>query len=101
MRDESGAMVPLTTRRVREMTRALMVSVGEDPSQFGTHSYRIGGATAQQSETVGDIAFSGQVIAGLDPKELRPLLDELLLHVCAFCVSQRLHACESRVHAGA
>ncbi|MBD58975.1 MAG: alanine--tRNA ligase [Citromicrobium sp.] len=35
-----------------------------------------GGATAQQSETVGDIAFSGQVIAGLDPKELRPLLDE-------------------------
>ncbi|GAB5349407.1 alanine--tRNA ligase [Alteriqipengyuania sp. 357] len=36
-----------------------------------------GGTQAEaQSETVGDTAFSGQVIAGLDPKELRPLLDE-------------------------
>ncbi|WP_370182955.1 alanine--tRNA ligase [Alteriqipengyuania sp.] len=34
------------------------------------------GDTATADEKVGDIAFSGQVIDGLDPKELRPLLDE-------------------------
>ena len=34
------------------------------------------GDTATADERVGDIAFSGQVIDGLDPKELRPLLDE-------------------------
>ena len=28
------------------MTRQLMAVIGEDPMQFGTHSYRIGGATA-------------------------------------------------------
>ena len=27
-------------------SKALMHAIGEDPSQFGTHSYRIGGATA-------------------------------------------------------
>jgi hypothetical protein len=27
-------------------TRRLMCAIGEDPEQFGTHSYRIGGATA-------------------------------------------------------
>ena len=36
----------LTTQRVREWTRTLMASIGEQPAQFGTHSYRIGGATA-------------------------------------------------------
>ena len=33
------------------------------------------GETTTQTETVGEITFSGQVIEGLDPKELRPLLD--------------------------
>ncbi|MBO81915.1 alanine--tRNA ligase [Citromicrobium bathyomarinum] len=35
-----------------------------------------GSAAGPQTEKVGEIAFSGQVIEGLDPKELRPLLDE-------------------------
>jgi hypothetical protein len=37
---------PLAYQRVLSMTRELMAAIGEDPSQFGTHSYRIGGATA-------------------------------------------------------
>ncbi len=34
-----------------------------------------GGATAPADETVAGVTFSGQVLEGLDPKELRPLLD--------------------------
>jgi alanyl-tRNA synthetase len=34
-----------------------------------------GGAAAAADETVAGVAFSGQVLEGLDPKELRPLLD--------------------------
>ena len=44
--DVEGRASPLTTNRVREWTRALMISIDEDPAQFGTHSYRIGGATS-------------------------------------------------------
>ena len=44
--DEHGRAAPLSTKLVREWTRSLMLSIGEDPSQFGSHSYRIGGATA-------------------------------------------------------
>ena len=44
--DSEGRASPLTTKRVLEWTRALMLSIGEDPTQFGTHSYRIGGATS-------------------------------------------------------
>ena len=35
-----------------------------------------GGAPTQQDEQIGSISFSGQVIEGLSPKELRPLLDD-------------------------
>jgi len=35
-----------------------------------------GGASGASDEDVGGIAFSGQVLDGLNPKELRPLLDE-------------------------
>lgn len=35
-----------------------------------------GGAATSDVETVGDISFSGQVINGLNPKELRGLIDE-------------------------
>ena len=34
-----------------------------------------GGAAAPADETVAGVTFSGQVLEGLDPKELRPLLD--------------------------
>ena len=37
---------PLSYKRVLDITKTLMAAIGEDPSQFGTHSYRIGGATA-------------------------------------------------------
>ena len=38
---------PLRTAAVRDLVRSLMQAIGEaDPSQFGTHSLRIGGATA-------------------------------------------------------
>ena len=37
---------PLRADDVRSFTRVLMASIGEDASQFGAHSYRIGGATA-------------------------------------------------------
>ena len=35
-----------------------------------------GGAPAAGPETIGDVAFVGQVIEGLDPKDLRGLIDE-------------------------
>ena len=41
-----GERKPLSPALVRAWTRTLMVSIGERPEQFGTHSYRIGGATA-------------------------------------------------------
>ena len=36
----------LTTEFIMKWTRKLMEVLGEDPAHFGTHSYRIGGATA-------------------------------------------------------
>ncbi|QTD55915.1 alanine--tRNA ligase [Parasphingorhabdus cellanae] len=35
-----------------------------------------GGASTSEVQTIGDISFSGQVINGLNPKELRGLIDE-------------------------
>jgi alanyl-tRNA synthetase len=35
-----------------------------------------GGAAASADEEIGGVKFSGQVLDGLDPRELRPLLDE-------------------------
>ena len=35
-----------------------------------------GGAKAAEKETIGDVAFTGQVIQGLNPKELRGLVDQ-------------------------
>jgi alanyl-tRNA synthetase len=35
-----------------------------------------GGAAASADEEISGVKFSGQVLGGLDPKELRPLLDE-------------------------
>ena len=37
---------PLRSQQVLGWTRTLMRSIGEQPEHFGTHSYRIGGATA-------------------------------------------------------
>jgi hypothetical protein len=46
MRSSQGHMVALSTQRVHHITRSLMLSVGQNPTEFGTHSYRIGGATS-------------------------------------------------------
>ena len=37
---------PLRYEQIAAITSQLMTAIGEDPAQFGTHSYRIGGATA-------------------------------------------------------
>ena len=37
---------PLEADNMRSVIKALMAHVGEDPTEFGTHSLRIGGATA-------------------------------------------------------
>ena len=37
---------PLRTSHLRDLIRVMMAGEGEDPSEFGTHSLRIGGATA-------------------------------------------------------
>ena len=37
---------PLKYKDILGITKDLMTAIGEDASQFGTHSYRIGGATA-------------------------------------------------------
>ena len=36
----------ITKQYVHELTKRLAIAVGENPDHFGTHSYRIGGATA-------------------------------------------------------
>ena len=37
---------PIRTNAILQITRQLMSAIGENPAQFGTHSYRIGGASA-------------------------------------------------------
>ena len=37
---------PLEADNMRSVIKTLMAHVGEDPTEFGTHSLRIGGATA-------------------------------------------------------
>ena len=44
---------PISYQTVLDTTRTLMASVGEDPNQFGTHSYRIGGATIDSGRRSG------------------------------------------------
>ena len=41
-----GGVEPLRTDQILRVTRQLMTAIGEEPAQFGTHSFRIGGATA-------------------------------------------------------
>ena len=38
--------MPLTYETMLDIIKKLMIAVGEDPDEFGTHSLRIGGATA-------------------------------------------------------
>ena len=37
---------PLAYKFVLQIIKRIMLAIGEDPAQFGTHSLRIGGATA-------------------------------------------------------
>lgn len=43
---DPGTNAPIQADALRRMIKNLMAAVGEDPGQFGTHSLRIGGATA-------------------------------------------------------
>ena len=45
---------------LRDIVKALMRAVGEDPDEFGAHSLRIGGATALYA-------------AGADPIHIKPM----------------------------
>ena len=42
----AGTREPLRSDFIRDETKRLMRAIGEDPTVFNTHSYRIGGATA-------------------------------------------------------
>ena len=42
----AGNPTAITIEQVRSTVKALMAALGEDPSLFGAHSLRIGGATA-------------------------------------------------------
>ena len=49
-----GPRKPLSVAKVRSTIKALMLSVGESPEQFGAHSLRIGGATALFADGAGE-----------------------------------------------
>lgn len=53
-------------KELAEAKKALALGGGSGP----------GGASAAADEEIAGVKFSGQVLEGLDPKELRPLLDE-------------------------
>ncbi|MEZ5709612.1 MAG: alanine--tRNA ligase [Blastomonas sp.] len=55
-------------RELAEAKKALALGGGSAGGQ--------GSGNGQQVETIGDIKFSGQIVHGLDPKELRGLLDQ-------------------------
>ena len=42
----AGTPSAMTVDQIREIVKAMMQALGEDPSLFGAHSLRIGGATA-------------------------------------------------------
>jgi alanyl-tRNA synthetase len=73
--DAAARVVSLAEERKRlekelsEAKRALALAGGSSGSSDA-------GETGGGSETIGDTNFSGQVIHGLSPKELRPLLDD-------------------------
>ena len=67
--EDAGARVQALVEERRRMEREL-VEAKRELALSG------GGKATTADETLGDIAFSGQVIEGLNPKELRPLLDE-------------------------
>jgi alanyl-tRNA synthetase len=58
-------------KELSEAKRALALAGGA-----GAGAGQDGASAASADETIGAITFSGQVIQGLSPKELRPMLDE-------------------------
>ena len=67
--DEAGERVQALVEERRQMEREL----AEARRQLALSG---GARTRTENETIGSVSFSGRVVEGLNPKELRPLLDE-------------------------
>jgi alanyl-tRNA synthetase len=67
--------VPARLAALLEERKRLEKELAEAKKALALGGGGTGGATAPADETVAGVTFSGQVLEGLDPKELRPLLD--------------------------
>jgi alanyl-tRNA synthetase len=67
--------VPARLSALMEERKRLEKELAEAKKALALGGGNSGGAAASTDETVAGVTFSGQVLEGLDPKELRPLLD--------------------------
>jgi alanyl-tRNA synthetase len=67
--------VPARLAALLEERKRLEKELAEAKKTLALGGGGTGGAGASADETVAGVTFSGQVLDGLDPKELRPLLD--------------------------
>ncbi|MFM7402503.1 MAG: alanine--tRNA ligase, partial [Erythrobacter sp.] len=67
--------VPARLSALLEERKRLEKELAEAKKALALGGVGSGGATAVADETIAGVTFSGQVLDGLDPKELRPLLD--------------------------
>ncbi len=67
--------VPARLAALIEERKRLEKELAEAKKALALGGGGTGGAGASADETVAGVTFSGQVLDGLDPKELRPLLD--------------------------
>jgi alanyl-tRNA synthetase len=67
--------VPARITALMEERKRLEKELAEAKKALALGGGGTGGAAGAADETIAGVAFSGQVLEGLDPKELRPLLD--------------------------
>ncbi|MDC8755927.1 alanine--tRNA ligase [Erythrobacter sp. sf7] len=67
--------VPARLSALMEERKRLEKELAEAKKALALGGGGAGGASASADEQVAGVTFSGQVLEGLDPKELRPLLD--------------------------
>lgn len=68
--------VPARVAALAEATKRLEKELADAKKALALGGGGSGGATDSGREDIGGVAFSGQVIEGLDPKQLRSLVDE-------------------------
>ncbi|MGY6551682.1 MAG: alanine--tRNA ligase [Erythrobacter sp.] len=68
--------VPQRLSALMEERKRLEKELAEAKKALALGGAGAGNAASPADEEIGGIKFSGQVLGGLDPKELRPLLDE-------------------------